>query len=385
MTQRLTDAIVRRLPAPAAGNRIYYDQDAGGFGCRVTAAGSRAFVLTYRNRSRRQRRKTIGNFPDWATAAARDEARRLKQLIDQGGDPLADEEAERGAPAVDDLCDRFEREHLPRKRATTASEYRRQITRDIRPALGRLKVAEVTWAEVDALHRRITGAGRPYQANRTVALLSKLFSLAVQWRIRTDNPARGIERNVEQKRKRYMSGDELARLTAALAAAEDRQAADVIRLILLTGCRRGEAMAARWGDIDLRSGVWVKPASTTKQRRDHVVPLSSAARELLTDLRRRSNSPVWIFPADSAPGHRVTIQKAWIAICRAAGISGLRVHDLRHSFASQLASDGASLPLIGALLGHASPSTTARYSHLYDDAQRAAVERIGNVIGNGGR
>jgi len=381
---RLTDAIVKRLPAPPKGNRIYYDQDVGGFGCRVTAAGSRAFVLTYWTRVGRQRRFTIGGFPDWSTAAARDEARRLKQLIDQGGDPLAELEAERGAPSVADLCDRFEAEHLPRKRPATQAEYRRQIARDVRPVLGGRKVAEVAWADIDALHRKMTKAGRPYQANRTVALLSKMFSLAIQWRMRPDNPCKGIERNQETKRKRYLNGNELARLTAALAAYEDHQAADIIRLLLLTGSRRGEAMAARWADIDLTAGVWTKPGSTTKQKTDHVAPLSAPARQLLADLQRRTNSP-WVFPSDSAPGHRVTIQKAWVAICTAAGITGLRVHDLRHSFASQLASGGASLPLIGSLLGHSSPSTTARYSHLFDDVQRSAVERVGAIIGNGGR
>jgi integrase len=381
---RLTDAIVKRLPAPASGNRIHYDADAKGFGCRVTAAGSRAFILTYRTRAGRQRRYTIGAFPDWQTTAAREEARRLKRLIDQGSDPLADIEAERGAATVDDLIRRFAEEHVSRKRPRTQRDYLRMIELHVRPALGRMKVAVVTWDNIDALHRRVTRSGSPYAANRCVALLSKLFSLAIRWRMRADNPCKGVERNIETPRKRYPSAGELRRLTAALADHADQQAADIFRLLLLTGCRCGEALAARWDDIKLTAGTWTKPGSTTKQKTDHVSPLSAPARELLSKLRRRTNSP-WVFPADSATGHRVAVQKNWLALCRAAKITGLRIHDLRHGFASQLASTGASLPLIGSLLGHANPSTTARYAHLYDDAEREAVERVGKIITSGGR
>ena len=381
---RLTDATVKRLPTPPDGNRIHYDVAVAGFGARVTAAGARSYVLTYRTRAGRQRRFTIGSAADWQATAARDEARRLKQLVDQGGDPLADLEDERGAVTVAGLCDRFEQEHLPRKRVTTQSDYRRSIRLYIRPVLGRLKVADVAWADVDALHRKITKAGHPYQANRVVAAASKMFSLAIRWHMRPDNPVKGVERNTEHKRKRYLTGDELARLTEALATHEDREAVDIVRLLLLTGARRGEVLAARWDDLDLTAGTWIKPGSTTKQRTDHVSPLSAPARQLLADIRQRTNSE-WVFPADSVTGHRITIQKAWVAICKAAKITGLRVHDLRHSFASQLASGGASLPLIGALLGHSNPQTTARYSHLFDDPQRAAVERVGAVIGNAGK
>ncbi len=162
------------------------------------------------------------------------------------------------------------------------------------------------------------------------------------------------------------------------------EAVDIVRLLLLTGCRRGEALAARWTDLDLTAGTWIKPGSSTKQRSDHVTPLSAPARQLLAEIRQRTNSE-WVFPSDSATGHRITIQKDWVAICKAAKLTGLRVHDLRHSFASQLASGGASLPLIGALLGHSNPSTTHRYAHLFDDPQRAAVERVGAVIGNAGK
>jgi integrase len=381
---KLVEAAVRRLPTPEKGNRIHWDPSLPGFGCQVTAAGNRAFVLRYYTRAGRQRQFTIGAWPAWSVTGAREEARKIKRLIDGGGDPLAEIEAERGAATVDGLIERFLDEHVSRKRPHTQYDYRNVIERHIRPTLGRMKVAEVTWSDVDGLHRKVTKAGRATQANRVVAVVSKMLALAVRWHMRPDNPAKGIERNAETKRKRYATAAELKRLTDALDQHDDQQAADIFRLCLFTGSRVGEVLAARWDAIDPTSGIWTKLGSTTKQKTDHIVPLSTPAKQLLAALRKRTNSE-WVFPADSAPGHRVTVQKSWLALCKAARITGLRIHDLRHSFASQLASSGASLPLIGSLLGHSNPVTTARYAHLFDDPQRAAVERVGRIITNGGR
>jgi integrase len=139
----------------------------------------------------------------------------------------------------------------------------------------------------------------------------------------------------------------------------------------------------RWGDVDLGKGVWTKPGSTTKQKTDHIVPLSAPARMLLTEIATKQKQPLgtWVFPSSGNPtGHTVTIKRAWETICAAAQIEGLRVHDLRHSFASELISSGASLALVGALLGHSNPTTTARYAHMLDDPMRAAVERVGATI-----
>lgn len=393
---RLTDVgTPAKLPVPAKGNRVYYDGEDGvkGFGVRVTAAGARSFILTYWTKGGRQRRITIGTVGNWTTGSARIEARRLKRMIDEGGDPLGDIEAEREAPTVADLCVRFADEYLPRNRPGTVLNYTILLDRYIRPHFGlHTKVAEVRFEDIDALHRKITRAGSPYAANRTVAVLSRMFNLAIRWGMRADNPVRGIERNPENKRKRYLSGEELGRLTTALAAHADQDIANIFRLLLLTGARRGEVLTMRWADVDPTEGIWSKPGATTKQATDHVVPLSAPARQLLSELRERQTAkkkvlPEYVFPGAGSTGHVVSIKKAWKALCQSADISGLRIHDLRHSFASQLASGGASLPLIGSLLGHTQPSTTARYSHLFVDPQRAAVEKVAAIItaaGNGG-
>ena len=379
MAEKLSDARVKVLPAPALGNRVHYDADVKGFGVRITKAGGRAFVLNYRRKADGlERRWTIGSFPDWGTGAARDEARRLKRLIDGGGDPVGEHRGEKSSPTMADLCARFEAEYLPRKRPLTQRDYRQQIATDILPAMRRHKVAAVAYGDVDRLHRD-TSKRAPIHANRVVALLSRMFSLAIRWGWRSDNPCRGIDRNQENKRKRYLSAAELERLTTALAGYRDQQAANIVRLLLLTGCRRGELLAATWDQFDIETGIWTKPGATTKQKTDHVIPLSAPARQLLADLHKAGNGSKYLF-SGRLGGHRRDIKDAWAAICKDAGIMGLRVHDLRHSYASHLASAGIGLHIIGALLGHTQPATTHRYAHLLDDPQRAATERAGATL-----
>jgi integrase len=389
----LTDAVVKRLPLPAKGNKVTYDDDVPGFGVRATAAGYLAFVLNYVPKgTRRERRITIGRFGDWTTTAARAKARDLRREIDNGGDPLGDIQDARAAPSVAELIDRFMAEHVVRRlRPSTRDAYRRMIDLHVRPYFGKhRKVADVRFEDIEALHHKITKSGATYMANRVHGVLSKMFSLAIRWGYRGDNPCKGVEHNPESKRKRYLSGEEMGRLIEALNKYSDQSIANVFRLLLLTGCRRGEALAARWADLDLTAGIWTKPGSTTKQKTDHVAPLSAPARQLLSEIReaqlqQRKVLGEFVFPGAGNTRHVVEIKGAWASLCKVAGITGLRIHDLRHSFASQLASGGASLPLIGALLGHSNPNTTHRYAHLFDDPQRAAVERVGAVIAAAGK
>lgn len=404
-TIKLTDSVVKDLEKPETGNRITYDTEVKGFGCRVTAAGARSFILNYRTRSGRERRYTIGSHPDWKVSAARKEATELKVAIDRGEDPLATIEADRGAKTVADLAKQFREDYLPKKRPSTVKNYNLLLDKFILPELKHHKVAEVTYSDVDGLHRKVTRGGAPYQANRSMAVLSKMFALAVKWGWRPDNPARGIERNPEEKRHRYLSPAELAKLTEALTKIEDQQGADVIRLLILTGARSGEAMSATWDQFDLEGGVWTKPGSTTKQKTLHRVPLSAPARQLLAGIKKAAETAAkakgkdmsaFVFPGRGSE-HRREIKYAWADACIAAGIVTMetvkgprgervevkpsaRIHDLRHTYASLLASSGKSLPIIGALLGHSQPATTARYSHLMDDPLREATDSIGALV-----
>ena len=282
---------------------------------------------------------------------------------------------------MNDLADRYEAEQLPRKRASTQYDYRSMLRVHIRPGLGKRKVTALNFNDIDDLHRAITKASGPHRANRVIALVSKLCSLAVQWHWRTDNPCKGIERHTEDPRKRYLTGAELDRLSEALAEHDDQDAADIFRLLLLTGARRGEVLAGRWADVDLQRGVWTKPGATTKRKTTHVIPLSPAALQIIA--ARKQTDSEFLFPGRYGEGHRVEVKSNWRRILRAAKISNLRIHDLRHSYASIAARSGVSLHAIGSLLGHTQASTTHRYVHLFDDHLREATTRVGAVVTGG--
>jgi integrase len=393
MAEKITDRSVRTLVTPANGNRITYDEEVKGFGVRITSSGAKAFILNYRAAGR-ERRITIGSFPDWSVPDARNEARGLKRRIDVGEDPMADRHAGRAAPTMNDLADRFDAEHLARRRPSTQVDYRSILRLYVRPTLGTMKVADVRHTDIERLHDRISKTA-PYRANRTVAVLSKMMALAVKWEMRPDNPVKGIERAPEEKRERFLSPAEIARLSEELIAHSERTSANAVRLLLLTGARRGETLTATWDQFDLAAGLWTKPAATTKQKKEHRIPLAAPALLLLSEMKAEADqenerrardklSPVVaIFPGkDGKP--LTEIKHFWASVCRKADITGVRIHDLRHTNAAILASLGLSLPIIGRLLGHTQAATTQRYAHLMDDPLRAAVERAGAVISGSG-
>jgi integrase len=406
------DRLVLALPKPAAGNKTYSEAElrrrglAGpwvrGLAPRVTAADARAWVMRYRAEGI-ERLHTIGSIEAWPAEKVWPEAAELRRMIDTGADPRKERKARQDAPTVADLADRFEAEHLTKRRAATARDYRMMLRLYVRPELGNVRVAAVRRSDIDKLHGDIASGKltpkrqpAPYTANRVIATLSKMFALAIGWEMRADNPARGIEREPEEKRQRFLSLAEIARLSAALAAHPEQSSANATRLLLLTGARRGEALSASWDQFDLGSGVWLKPAATTKQKKDHRLPLSAPALQLLAGMktaadkenerRTRDGLPAlpFLFPGkDGKP--QTDIKHFWAAICKKADLQGVRVHDLRHTYASILASSGLSLPIIGALLGHTQMQTTQRYAHLMDDPLRAATERAGAIIDGAGR
>jgi integrase len=369
---------------------ILWDADCRGFGIRTTASGARAFVLNYRVAGR-QRQLTIGSFPDWSVSQAREEARTLKRRIDQGGDPLAERQQALAAPTIADLAKHYVEHHLPRKRPNSQAADDAYLENHVLPALGARKVASITHADIAALHRKITA---PVLANRVVAMLSAIFNQAIRLEWITTNPAKGVERHQEHPRQRYLTGDEIQRLTAALDK-RPGQSADAIRLLLLTGARKMEVLGATWDQFDLEAGVWTKPHRSVKQRRLHRVPLGQEALAILRRIRADADARVataqqagrilrldpLVFASFMKPGQpRRFIDGFWSTICHEAGIEGCRLHDLRHSFASLLASSGQSLLVIGQMLGHTQPGTTARYSHLFDSALRDAADAVGEAV-----
>ena len=242
------------------------------------------------------------------------------------------------------------------------------------PAFGHHKVAEITFSDCDGLHRKITRRGtHPRQPRH--CLLSKAFNLpSVGAGDRTTQPRASSA--IRKPSATAICRRRIERLTTALAAYGDQDAANIIRMLLLTGARRGEVLTAKWQDFDLMEGTWTKPAGATKQKTMHRVPLSAPVRTLLAGL---DQSGEYLFPGRHG-GPRSDIKKPWLAIIAAANLNDFKIHDLRHSFASILAGSGLSLPIVGALLGHSNPSTTQRYAHLMDSPLRSAVERAGAVI-----
>jgi len=387
MAAKLTDKLVREMPIPGAGNRIIYDLDVKGFGIRLTSAGGRAFVLNYRNISGRERRVTIGQFPAWSVRQAREEAASLKRDIDRGRDPVAErEDARSAAMTVAELCVRYLDEHArPKKKASSAVEDERNIRNHVVPGLGKLPVAAVSRDDIARLHHRM--AQSPTGANRVLSLISKMFSLAETWGLRPQNtnPCRGIDRYRETSRERLISADELARLGDALAAHKGYWAGPAaIRLMALTGMRKNEVLTLRWSDVDVALGVARLRDSKTGKK---TVPLGAPALALLTALPRVEGNP-FVLPAArqrqvnraAGPQHFVQVQTTWEAVTEAAGIEGLRLHDLRHGFASVGAIGGDSLFILGKLLGHHDSATTQRYAHLSADPLRAVADRISGAV-----
>ncbi|TLG72785.1 site-specific integrase [Methylocystis sp. B8] len=396
-------------------------RDLPGFGVRVMPSGHKGFILEYRpreageaaSRSIHKKRYSLGTYGPVTAEQARRRAAEALVVIRNGGDPQAARSARRAAATVSKLIDAFMTEHVETKCKSATAEAHKVALERLRVAHGSLKADALTRGQVALLHTRLSNA--PFAANRFLAVVSKLFSWASNRELLPEthpNPAAKIERYREQGRERYLTSDELARLGAALAEAEtiglaytidetkakakhapkadnrrvklDPFAVAAIRLLILTGARLREILDAKWEQVDLERGVIFLPDSKTGKK---PIYLSAAAQVVLAALPRIKGNPHIIAGAkDGAP--RADLKKPWAAVTRAAGLEGVRLHDLRHSFASFGAGASLGLPIIGKLLGHTQATTTQRYAHLDADPLRRAADAIGTTIAaamDGGR
>jgi integrase len=289
---------------------------------------------------------------------------------------------QKGVIKVMELGARFLRDYVPQHcKQSTAYEYRRAVELFINPALGRHRISDVLRADVAGFHHGLRD--RPYQANRALGVLSKMMNVAEEWGLRPDgsNPCRHVKKYREVKRERYLTREELQRLGAVLADKETKATESpfviaAIALLVLTGARLSEILTLRWAYVDLENGVLRLPDSKTGAK---LIYLNATAIQLLRTMPRMQGNPHVI--AGAKPGaHLVELQKPWRRIRAKAGLNDVRIHDLRHSFASVAAGTGMSLPMIGKLLGHTQASTTQRYAHLATDPVRAAADAIGAEI-----
>lgn len=421
LTKRAVEAI-----SPGASDVFVWDEALPGFGLRVKPSGVRSYVVQYRNRGGQSRRLTLGQHGVITCDEARRSAVQKLAAVARGEDPAQEDREARKAETVADLCARYLAEHAEtKKKASSSKKDRENIRLHVQPTLGRKKVRDVARADIARLHHDMRAT--PGAANRVLALLSKMFNLAERWGLRPDNsnPCRHVERYPERKMERFLSETEIAQLGVALMEAErtgteSTSTIAAIRLLLLTGARLSEILTLRWEYVDLAAGCLRLPDSKTGAK---VVQLNAPALEVMAALPRASE---WVIPGAVDGAHLVNLRKAWHRIreastvgmwaeapgtlagklvarladeferrptyeeCTAAakaqklelppGLTDVRIHDLRHSFASMGAAGGLSLPMIGALLGHTQAATTQRYAHLAASPLRQASDVIGSRI-----
>lgn len=397
ITKRAVDALKAR---PV--RYMTWDTELAGFGVRVGPSGSKSYLLKYRvggGRAGRVRWGVIGQHGTLTPDQAREIARRWAAEVAAGGDPAGEKLDKRQAPTVAELLGDYLRDHVETQNKPSTRAYVTDLVNRIllKDPIAKLKVADVTAADVARLHARLSRT--PTTANRVRSALSKAFALAETWgyRPRHSNPCQDVEKFKETARERFLSPAEFATLGDVLAKAERGElgvevdgkakaarispwAAAAIRLLIFTGARRGEILGLRWEWIDAQAGRANLPDSKTGRK---PLMLPPPALEVLRGLEQPESGKGYVIRGGSYTDPETplaNLKDPWGLVRRAAGIPDVRPHDLRHSFASVMAAGGSSLPVIGALLGHRDVKTTARYAHLSTDPLRAAADQFGGVI-----
>lgn len=409
-TSKLTKRAVDALSPDVERDFIVWDAELKGFGVRVTPAGRKSFIIGFRARGSRQfKRLALGTYGALTVDEARQRAKRHLAAVADGADPVATRIDAKNAPTVRELGTAFLTHVEGRNKASTSTESARLWEKHVLPALGATKVAVITPAHLSRLHRGMKGT--PYQANRVLALLGGFFSFAGREGAvaRGVNPARAVKPYPEQSRERFLTREEWVRLGEALRVAErdglapapskqvkpkpgvttkkrpngevkpipaDPFAIAAIRLLACTGCRRGEVLSLRWDAVDFERG-YLRLADTKTGK--SIRPLAGPAAVIIGALPREVGSP-YVFPGAVEGSHLQGISRLWAAVRHAAGLSDVRLHDLRHSYASVSAMGGDSMLVIRSLLGHADISTTQRYAHLGDDPVKLAADRTAGAI-----
>ena len=376
LTKRIVEAAM-----PKDKEFYVWDSDIPGLGLRVLPSGRRQYIVQYRA-GRRSRRLSLGPSTILSAEQARSQAICILADVRSGNDPAEDRDENRKALLVRELAERFDEQHISvRLKAMTAQEYRRALKKIILPKLGQLAIKNVTRADIARFHHDLRL--RPYQANRCLAIISKMFNVAELWGLRPDgtNPTRHIPKYPERPRARFLGIEEIKILGNVLREMEMERlvmpsAALAVRLLLYTGCRLSEIMTLKWEYVDLEARTLNLPDSKSGAKK---VFLGRPACDLLENAPRLPGNP-WVITG-TLPGARLTdLQPFWQRVRARAGLPEVRIHDLRHTFASTAIATGHSLPIIGKLLGHTQVQTTARYAHLAAQPAMIAADSITDVL-----
>ncbi|MCY4382586.1 MAG: site-specific integrase [Nitrospinae bacterium] len=359
---------------------VFWDRDLTGFGVRVYPTGSKVYVAQVRG-PKGPRRVTVGRHGVINADEARKRAASVIARVKAGEDVAPGPVKHAGGPTVADLARRYIEEHVAvRCKPSTGGLARVVVYKHILPALGRAPLEALERAQVAELHQRL---GRtPYMANKVVRTLKLMYRLGEGWGMvpKGCNPCRAIVKYPDRKRERFLTDKEYTRLGRVLEEARNRRGSEgavaAIRLLMLTGCRKNEILSLRWENVSLEAREFRLPDAKTGAR---VVSLSPPALKLLSALPRTPGSP-WVFPARNPGEHVRSVHHVWKSVCSRAGLENVRIHDLRHSYASRALALGESLTMIGKLLGHSQIKTTARYAHLARESVRDSAERVATSI-----
>lgn len=386
LTKRIIDAATCREVKTADGvefiDTVLRDDEIKGFLCKITPSGRKVYMLNYRTKDGRERRPVIGKHGEITCDQARDIAKKWMLEVAGGGDPSGERAQAKAETTLNEFAERYFTQYANmRKKPSSLVSDRRNMDKHILPHLGKLRVPNITRQDVYDMHHAMRET--PGAANRCVALLSKMMNLAEKWGIRPDgsNPCRHVERYPERKMERFLTLEEISSLGVALQKAETERTSTAhtvaaIRLLMLTGCRHGEILSLKWSHVDLEQNCLRLPDSKTGAK---VVYIPPAAVDVLSSIKRVRDNPYVIIGHNSGQP-LINLSKPWKRIAKKAGLKDCRIHDLRHTYASVAAAGGMSLHMIGSLLGHSQPATTARYAHLIGDPMRQAAARIGDTI-----
>ena len=379
--QNLTPKFVSNPPRPTTKQKVdYFDTQLSGFLLEVRSSGKATYYLRYRDKGGQLKQVKIGTPETVGLDDARSKAKALKGQTVIGFDPKAEQERLKAVPTFRDFV--YD-SYFP-----YAKTYKKSWEQDLMmiekrmlKLWGRRKLNDITTHDlIEFQNGLVKGGMKPASVNRYMALAKYLFNLAERWEILDKAPTKNV-RKLEDNgaRERYLDQDEVYRLLEALNNCKSQVVPDIIEFLLLTGARKSEAAEMAWQEVDLERGIWELPAQRNKAGKPKIVPLSDAALQVLQ--RRAGNESNYVFPNPDTGEPLKHFHNTWDRIRKQAGIPDVRIHDLRHSFASFLVNSGRSLYEVQKLLGHSQLSTTQRYAHLTQDTLKEATEIAGGKVG----